>query len=85
MQNWPPRLYLSSGFCSRIGRHLEESEQLIITTESNSHAGNYYTPAVIMKALQEGQPLPAAGSSPEPACDLVIQNLPFGTQSTSAE
>ena len=55
-----------------------------MTTESKSDAGNYYTPAATMKTLQEGQPLPAAGSSPEPAGDLVIQNPPFGAHSKNA-
>ena len=76
---------MPEGFCSSIGKHLEEPEQMIMTTESNRHEANYYTPAAIMKTLKEDQPLPAAESSPEPTGDPVIQNPPFGTQSKSAE
>ncbi len=56
-----------------------------MTTESNCHAGKYYTPAGTMKTLQEGQPLPTAGSSQESAADPVVQNPPFGAHSKNAE
>ena len=56
-----------------------------MTTESNRHEGNYYTPAAILKTLQEAQPQPAAEASRAPAADPVIHNPPFGTQSKIAE
>ena len=55
-----------------------------MTEGPNSKNGAHYTPAAIVKALQEAQPVPTAGSSPEPAGDLLIQNPPFGAHSKNA-